>query len=62
MEFSTTMIIGAIASMGMVWLAIAQGMTLMSMARECTIPIASTIPATDPIANPTSVADSVIQP
>ena len=32
-EFSTTMIIGASAMIGIVWLAIAQGITLESMAR-----------------------------
>ena len=33
MAFSTTMIIGAMARMGMVWLAMTQGMTLMSIVR-----------------------------
>ena len=32
MEFSTTMIIGAMARMGIVWLAMAHGMTDMSIA------------------------------
>ena len=31
--FSTTMIIGAMASMGMVWLAMTQGITLISIVR-----------------------------
>ena len=60
-EFSTTMIIGAMARIGMVWLAMAQGITLMSIARLWTIPTASAIPATVPMAKPSSVALSVTQ-
>jgi len=56
------MIIGAMARIGIVWLAMAQGITLMSMARECTMPTARSTPATVPMAKPTSVADRVIQP
>jgi hypothetical protein len=39
------MIIGAMARIGMVWLAMAQGITLRSIARLCTIPTASRMPA-----------------
>ena len=58
----TTMTIGAMARIGTVWLATAQGMTDWSMARLCTMPTASRIPASVPIRNPASVAESVIQP
>ena len=61
-EFSTTMIMGAMARIGMVWLAIAQGITLRSIARLCTMPMASRMPAPVPMAKPSSVAESVIQP
>ena len=61
-EFSTTMIIGAMARIGMVWLAITQGITLASIVRSCTMPIASRIPSPAPSTNPASVADSVTQP
>ena len=60
-EASTTIIIGATARIGMVWLAITQGITLASIVRSCTIPIASTIPSTAPSPNPASVAESVTQ-
>ena len=50
------MIIGAIARIGMVWQAIAQGITLMSIARLWTMPTASSIPRTAPITKPTRVA------
>ena len=56
------MIIGAMAKIGIVWLAIAQGITLRSIARLCTMPMASRMPAPVPMANPSSVADRVIQP
>jgi hypothetical protein len=60
-EFSTTMIIGAIARIGIVWLAMAHGITLISIARLCTIPTASNIPSPVPIMNPSRVELSVIQ-
>ena len=60
-EFSTTMIIGAMARIGMVWLAITQGITLASVVRSCTIVIARSTPSSAPIAKPSNVADSVIQ-
>ena len=58
-EFSTTTIIGASARIGMVCEAMAQGMTLRSMVRECTIPTASAMPSADPMAKPSSVGPSV---
>ncbi len=61
-EYSTTMIIGASAMIGMVWLTMAQGITDMSITRECTIPIASRTPSTVPMTNPSMVALSVTQP
>ena len=45
----------------MVLLATAQGMTDWSMARLCTMPTASRIPASVPMTNPASVAESVTQ-
>ena len=51
-EFSTTMIIGAMARIGMVWLAITQGITLASMVRSCTMPTASRMPSPAPSTNP----------
>ena len=56
------MIIGAIARIGMVWLAITQGITLASIVRSWTMPIASRMPSPAPSTNPASVADSVTQP
>ena len=55
-ELSTTMIIGAMAMIGTVWLTMAQGITLMSMTRVCTIPTASGIPSSVPKPKPSSVA------
>ncbi len=46
----------------MVWLAMAQGITLRSIARSWTIPTASRMPASVPMTNPTSVAESVTRP
>ncbi len=60
--FRTTMIIGAIARIGMVWEAMIQGITDMCMARECTIPTASASPSVVPKAKPRSVAERVTQP
>ena len=60
-EASTTITIGATARIGMVWLAITQGITLASIVRSCTIPMASRIPSPAPSANPASVAASVTQ-
>ena len=60
-ELSTTMIIGAIARIGIVWLAITHGITLASIVRSWTIPTASTIPSPAPSPNPASVAASVTQ-
>ena len=56
------MIIGAMARIGIVWLAMTHGITLASIVRSWTMPIASTMPRTAPSAKPSSVADSVIQP
>ena len=61
MEFSTTITIGAIARIGIVWDAIAQGITDISIARLCTMPTASKIPIVVPIANPSKVALNVTQ-
>jgi len=60
-EESTTMIIGAMARIGTVWLAITQGITLALVVRSCTIPTASRIPSAAPSTKPASVADSVTQ-
>ena len=59
--YKTTMIMGATARIGTVWEAITQGITLRSIARLCTIPTASRMPSATPIANPSRVADNVIQ-
>ena len=59
--FRTTMIIGAIARMGMVWLAITQGITDISITRLNTIPTASKTPSKVPMPKPSRVALSVIQ-
>ena len=56
------MIIGASATIGMVWLTIAQGITDISMVLLCTIPTASSTPRPAPMAKPTTVAESVTQP
>ena len=56
------MIIGAMARIGIVWLAMAQGITLISIARFWTMPTASAMPMTVPMAKPSKVADRVIQP
>jgi hypothetical protein len=61
-ELKTTMIIGAIANMGMVCDAIAQGITLISIALLYTIPIANKIPSPVPIAKPRRVELKVIHP
>ena len=47
-EFDSTTIIGASATMGMVWLITAQGITLRSSTRNCTIPTASSTPTHQP--------------
>ena len=61
-EFITTIIIGAIARIGMVWLAITQGITLRSIVLLWTMPKASKIPKSVPRKNPAKVACKVIQP
>ena len=60
-ELRTTIIIGAIARIGTVCEAIAQGITLMFIALLWTIPIAKIIPKDVPITNPNNVEDNVIQ-
>ncbi|MCY1241478.1 hypothetical protein D9M72_543820 [compost metagenome] len=57
----TTMIIGAMARIGIVWLAITHGISERSMARLCTMPTASRIPSAAPMPKPSRVAESVIQ-
>ena len=59
---STTMIIGAIATIGIVWLMIAQGIRLMFAVFEYTIETAIPIPTVVPSAKPQSVDCNVIQP
>ena len=61
MELSTTIIIGAIAKIGIVWEAIAHGITLIFIALLWTIPIANNIPSEVPIKKPNKVEDKVIQ-
>ncbi len=61
MAFRTTMIIGAIARIGTIWLAMAQGMTLRSIALLWMIPIASRMPAPVPKTKPSIVGASVCQ-
>ncbi len=61
MEFRTTIIIGAMARIGIVCDAITHGISDLSMALLSTMATASTIPSTVPMPNPMSVADSVIQ-
>ena len=60
-ELRTTMIIGAIARIGTIWLPITQGITLASAVRSWTIPTASRIPSPAPSPKPASVAASVTQ-
>jgi hypothetical protein len=58
---STTMIIGAIARIGMVCEAMIHGRRLFSSERTCTIAIARPMPSIVPKMKPTSVDDSVTQ-
>jgi hypothetical protein len=58
----TTIIIGAIARIGIVCEAIIQGNTLLFSVGTCTIPMASNIPKTPPITKPTIVEEIVTQP
>ena len=62
MELKTTIIIGARAKIGIVWLVIIHGITLKSVASSCTIARAKQIPRRAPRRNPDNVADKVIQP
>jgi hypothetical protein len=55
------MIMGAIAKIGIVWDAIAHGITLIFIALLWTIPIANNIPREVPIKKPTKVEERVIQ-
>ena len=61
-ELNTTIIIGAMARIGIVCDAMAHGITPMSIARLWTIPTASRMPSPVPKAKPSMVADRVIQP
>ena len=56
------MIIGAKATIGTVWLMIAQGITDMSITRNRTIAIASSEPAMIPSPNPIIVPLNVTNP
>ena len=58
----TTITIGAIAKIGIVCDAIIQGKTLLLSVDTCTIPTASKIPKTEPIAKPTRVDEIVTHP
>ncbi len=60
-EPSTTMTIGAMARIGIVWDEMIQGMRLRSSVRTCTMRTASTMPSRAPIAKPTRVEDRVTQ-
>ena len=60
--FAIGTVMGIALAVGIVWLAMAQGITLISIARLWTIPTASAMPMTVPMAKPSRVADSVIQP
>ena len=55
------MIIGAIARIGMVWVATIQGIRERSAARLCTMTTASRMPSAVPMAKPSSVDESVTQ-
>ncbi|MCY1243881.1 hypothetical protein D9M72_569200 [compost metagenome] len=60
--FSTTIIIGAIARMGIVCEVMIHGIRLLSRVRECTMPTASNTPSADPSTKPSNVDESVTQP
>ena len=60
--FETVRIIGASATMGMVWLMIAQGITLWSMTRNRTMAMAIPTPKTMPRAKPAMVPRKVTKP
>ena len=60
-EPNTTIIIGAIARIGMVCEVMIHGKSERSSVRTCTMPTASTIPSTAPMAKPKSVDDAVTQ-
>ena len=60
-DASTTMIIGAIARIGMVCEAMIHGIRLRSRVREWTIATASAMPSSVPMAKPRSVEESVTQ-
>ena len=62
MEPSTTITIGAMARIGMVWDAMIHGIRLFDRNVECTMAIASATPSSEPSTKPTSVEESVIQP
>ena len=61
-ELNTTMIIGANAKIGIVWLVIIHGITLKSVALSWTMAKANKIPKSVPSMKPANVADNVIQP
>lgn len=54
-------IIGAMARIGMVWLATSQGISERSMARLCTISTARRMPSSMPKPKPSKVEESVTQ-
>ena len=60
MELSTTIIIGAMARMGMVCDVIIHGIKDLSKTREWMMPTAKIIPSTVPNTKPSIVADKVI--
>ena len=55
------MMIGAIARIGMLWLATIHGIRLRRSALTCTIATASAIPSSTPMTKPASVAEIVTQ-
>ena len=60
-ESSTTMIIGAMARIGIVCEAMIHGIRLRSRLRAWTIATASAMPSSVPITKPSSVEESVTQ-
>ena len=53
---------GAMARMGIVCEAMIHGIRLFDRNFRCTMPIASTMPRSDPSTKPSSVEESVTQP
>ncbi len=60
--FSTTMIIGAMARIGIVCEVMIHGIRLLSSVREWTMPTARRTPSADPSTKPSKVEDNVTHP